>query len=95
MRERCERLEDERAGGLGGAHLEIMDQLRSDMEGLLAKVSDVSRSNEELMTSKDSDLVIIRDLDIHLKDYMRRYEQVKTEIWSLKGALSSSCTLVS
>lgn len=89
LRERCERLEDERAGGIGGANPEIMDQLRSDMEGLLAEVSDLSRRNDELMTSKDSDLVVIRDMDIQLKDYKRKYEQAKTELRSLKGALSS------
>ena len=71
-----------------------MDQLRSSMEGLLAEVPDISRSNDELMMLKDSDLVIIRDLDIHLKDYKRKYEQVKTELRNLKGALSSSCTIV-
>lgn len=36
LRERCERLEDDRAGGLGGALTKFMDHLRSDMEGLLA-----------------------------------------------------------
>lgn len=85
LRERCERLEDERAGGIGGANPEIMDQLRSDMEGLLAEVSDLSRRNDELMTSKDSDLVVIRDMDIQLKDYKRKYEQAKTELRSLKA----------
>jgi hypothetical protein len=65
-----------------------MDQLRSDMEGLLAEVSDLSRRNDELMTSKDSDLVIIRDLDVQLKEYKRKYEQAKTELRSTKGAHS-------
>src|SRR5258705_7956486 len=55
------------------------------MEGLLAEVSDPSRRNDELMTSKDSDLVVIRDLDAQLKEYKRKYEQVKTELRSTKG----------
>jgi len=64
---------------------EVIDQLRSDMEGLLAEVSDLSRRNDELMTSKDSDLVVIRDLDAQLKEYKRKYEQAKTELRSTKG----------
>ncbi|KAA1470711.1 hypothetical protein DENSPDRAFT_836571 [Dentipellis sp. KUC8613] len=86
LRERCERLEEERAsGGFGGADADIVDQLRSDMEGLLAEVSDLSRRNDELMTSKDSDLVVIRDLDTQLKEYKRKYEQAKTELRSSRA----------
>jgi len=55
------------------------------MEGLIAEVSDLSRRNDELMTSKDSDLIVIRDLDAQLKDYKRKYEQAKTELRSVKG----------
>jgi hypothetical protein len=64
---------------------EIVEQLRSDMENLIAEVSDLSRRNDELMTSKDSDLVVIRDLDAQLKEYKRKYEQAKTELRSVKG----------
>jgi len=66
---------------------EIVDQLRSDMEGLLSELSDLSRRNDELMTAKDSDLTVIRDLDQQLKDYKRKYEQAKTELRSVKGWL--------
>lgn len=55
------------------------------MEGLIVEVSDLSRRNDELMTSKDSDLVVIRDLDAQLKEYKRKYEQAKTELRSVKG----------
>ena len=64
---------------------EVVEQLRGDMEGLIAEVSDLSRRNDELMTSKDSDLIVIRDLDAQLKDYKRKYEQAKTELRSVKG----------
>jgi hypothetical protein len=67
------------------ADSEVLEQLRSDMEGLIAEVSDLSRRNDELMTSKDSDLVVIRDLDTQLKEYKRKYEQAKTELRSVKG----------
>jgi archaellum component FlaC len=67
------------------ANSEVVEQLRSDMEGLIAEVSDLSRRNDELMTSKDSDLVVIRELDVQLKEYKRKYEQAKTELRSVKG----------
>ncbi|OSX61913.1 hypothetical protein POSPLADRAFT_1181965 [Postia placenta MAD-698-R-SB12] len=88
LRDRCEELEAERAGGgqvLLQANPEIMDQLRSDMEGLMMELSDLSRRNDELMTAKDSDLTVIRDLDAQLKEYKRKYEQAKTELRSVKA----------
>ncbi|EPQ54975.1 hypothetical protein GLOTRDRAFT_76278 [Gloeophyllum trabeum ATCC 11539] len=86
LRERCERLEEERAnGGGGGADPEIIDQLRADMEGLMAELTDLSRRNDELMNAKDSDLAVIRDLDAQVKEYKRKYEQAKTELRSVKA----------
>jgi len=67
------------------ADSDVVEQLRSDMENLIAEVTDLSRRNDELMTSKDSDLVVIRDLDTQLKEYKRKYEQAKTELRSVKG----------
>jgi hypothetical protein len=55
------------------------------MEGLLTELGDLSRRNDELMTAKDADLIVIRDLDNQLKDYKRKYEQAKTELRSVKG----------
>ena len=57
------------------------------MEGLLLELDNLNRRNDELMTAKDSDLSIIRDLDQQLKDYKRKYEQAKTELRSVKGRL--------
>ncbi|KIP03709.1 hypothetical protein PHLGIDRAFT_31670 [Phlebiopsis gigantea 11061_1 CR5-6] len=83
LRDRCERLE---AGGGGGdVDPEILDQLRSDMEGLMTELADLSRRNDELITAKDSDLIVIRDLDAQLKEYKRKYEQSKTELRSVKA----------
>lgn len=70
---------------------EIVEQLRSDMEGLLTELNDLSRRNDELMTAKDSDLVVIRDLDNQLKDYKRKYEQAKTELRNVKGVFQFHC----
>ncbi|KAI0759954.1 hypothetical protein BD413DRAFT_594323 [Trametes elegans] len=83
LRERCERLEMQSSGG--SVDSEILDQLRSDMEGLLTELSDLSRRNDELMAAKDSDLATIRDLDAQMKDYKRKYEQAKTELRSVKA----------
>ncbi|KAG2131707.1 uncharacterized protein EDB93DRAFT_1311288 [Suillus bovinus] len=84
LRDRCERLEEERSSGFGIDNSEIIEQLRSDMEGLMSELSDLSRRNDELMTAKDSDLTVIRDLDSQLKEYKRKYEQAKTELRSVK-----------
>ncbi|KAJ6568239.1 hypothetical protein DFH09DRAFT_1080640 [Mycena vulgaris] len=86
LRYRCERLEAElESEQAGGADSETVDQLRTDMEGLLTELGDLSRRNDELMTAKDADLVVIRDLDNQLNDYKRKYEQAKTELRSVKA----------
>ena len=54
----------------------------------MAELSDLSRRNDELMTSKDSDLTVIRDLGAQLKEYKRKYELAKTELRSVKGIRS-------
>lgn len=66
---------------------EGVEQLRSDMEGLLMEVNELASRNDELMTAKESDNILIRDLDNQLKDYKRKYEQAKTELRSVKGKL--------
>ncbi|KAK0460896.1 uncharacterized protein EV420DRAFT_1619444 [Desarmillaria tabescens] len=64
---------------------ETIEQLNSDMQGLLHELEDLSRRNDELMTAKDSDLAVMRDLDSQLKEYKRKYEQAKTELRSIKA----------
>ncbi|KAG6879161.1 hypothetical protein C0992_004694 [Termitomyces sp. T32_za158] len=85
LRDRCEALEEERQNHQGETDMEVVNQLRSDMEGLLSELGDLSRRNEELMTAKDSDLVIISDLNHQLRDYKRKYEQAKTELRNVKA----------
>ena len=63
----------------------MIEQLRSDMEGLMTELADLGRRNDELMTAKDADLALIRDLDNQLKEYKRKYELAKTELRSVKG----------
>ena len=57
------------------------------------ELNDLSRQNDELITSKDSDLILIRDLGNQLKEYKRKYEQAKTELRSVKGKNISLNTL--
>lgn len=101
LRDRCEKLEEDRETGstVVGAELipmlikplppqadaSIVEQLRSDMESLIVELNDLSKRNDELMTAKDSDLIVIRDLDNQLKEYKRKYELAKTELRSVKG----------
>lgn len=63
----------------------MVDQLRSDVEGLVNELNDLSRRNDELMTAKENDLNVIRDLNFQLKEYKRKYEQAKTELRGVKG----------
>ena len=69
---------------------QFLRQLQSDMQGLVEELTELSRRNDELMTGKDADLAVIRDLDAQCKDYKRKYELAKTELRGLKG----SCLLV-
>jgi len=48
---------------------EMVEWLRFDMEGWMAEVSDLSRRNDELMTSKDSDPTVIHNCDARLEEY--------------------------
>ena len=66
----------------------MVEQLRNDMESLIAEISELSRRNDELMASKDSDNALIREMDSQLKEYKRKYELAKTELRSVKGAPS-------
>lgn len=53
----------------------------------MGELTELSRRNDELMTAKDADLALIRDLDAQCKDYKRKYELAKTELRGLKGSL--------
>ncbi|KAF9228291.1 hypothetical protein BS17DRAFT_773424 [Gyrodon lividus] len=87
LRDHCERLEEEREheSGAGRGDSQMIEQLRSDMEGLMIELTDLGRRNDELMTAKDADLAVIRDLDNQLKEYKRKYEQAKNELRSVKA----------
>ena len=64
---------------------ETVEQLRSDFEGLLSELADLQHRNDELMISKESDLSVINNLNMQLKEYKRKYETARTELRSFKG----------
>ena len=72
----------------------IADQLQADLEALMNEFNDLSRQNDELIASKDSDLILIRDLGNELKEYKRKYEQAKTELRSVVGKNSARMFLL-
>ena len=57
----------------------------------MAELSDLSRQNDELMSSKDNDGAFIRELEAQVKEYKRKYEQAKPELRSAKGVRVCSC----
>ena len=71
----------------------VIEQLQADLEVLMNELNDLSRQNDELIKSKDSDSILIRDLGNQLKEYKRKYEQAKTELRSVKGKNISLNTL--
>ncbi|KAF8635219.1 hypothetical protein AX17_003995 [Amanita inopinata Kibby_2008] len=85
LRDRLERLEDEKSSWQTGADAGLVDHLKSELEGLVSELTDLSRRNDELMASKESDAKVIRELDNQLKDYKRKYEQAKTELRTVKA----------
>lgn len=85
LQERVRTLEASGGGGGGGADMAIVDQLRSDMEGLFNDLTELQRRNDELLSAKESDMLTIRDLNTQLKEFKRKYEQAKTELRSMKA----------
>ncbi|KAK2464198.1 hypothetical protein APHAL10511_003655 [Amanita phalloides] len=85
LRNRLERLEEEKQDWQTGTDAGLIDNLKSELEGLVSELTDLSRRNDELMTAKESDAKVIRELDNQLKEYKRKYEQAKTELRTVKA----------
>jgi protein SPA2 len=64
------------------------EELREEMQNLLAELTDLSIHNDELMMEKDADLATIRDLEAQVTDYRRKYERAKTDLRNIKGGFS-------
>ncbi|KAF8995499.1 hypothetical protein BDQ17DRAFT_1545214 [Cyathus striatus] len=83
LRDRCEKLDEERENRM--VDVAADEQLQSQLDSLITELDDLSRRYDELMTSRDSDLMVIRNLDNQLKEYKRKYEQAKTELRNVKA----------
>lgn len=63
----------------------LVEQLHIELSSLAQELNELSKRNDELMTAKEADAIIIRDMGIQLKEYKRKYEQAKTELRHFKG----------
>lgn len=55
----------------------------------MVELDDLSRRNDDLMAAKESDLAVLHNLNLQLKDYKKKYEAAKTELRGLKGEQDS------
>lgn len=85
LRDRLERLEEEKQSWQTRTDAGLIDNLKSELEGLVSELTDLSRRNDELMAAKESDAKVIRELDNQLREYKRKYEQAKTELRTVKA----------
>ena len=69
----------------GQANWKVAEQIQADVEGLLIELSDLLAWNDELMSMKDHDQVVIRELSAQVEEYTDKYEQAKTELRSING----------
>ncbi|KAF8638033.1 hypothetical protein AX16_010665 [Volvariella volvacea WC 439] len=67
------------------SNAELMERLQSDMESLVADLTDLQKRNDDLMAAKEKDIQVMKELDSQLKEYKRKYEQAKTELRNIKA----------
>lgn len=67
--------------------MQLIEQLRTDLEIVAEEARELSQRNEELLMARETDSNLLRDLNVQMKEYKRKYEQSKTELRSLKGIL--------
>jgi predicted nucleic acid-binding Zn-ribbon protein len=72
-----------------GVGQEVVEQLRSDMEGLLGELGDLQGRNDELMDRSSKDTITMRELREQVREMKKKYEAAKTELRSAKGASPS------
>lgn len=64
---------------------QIIGELRGEVESLVQEISQLSSRNEELVSEKDQDLLVISDLNQQVQSFKRKYEQAKTELRQYKA----------
>ena len=55
----------------------VAKQIQADVKGLLIELSNLSAWNDELMSMKDHDQVMFRELSAQVKEYTHKYDQAK------------------
>ncbi|KDQ11966.1 hypothetical protein BOTBODRAFT_113544 [Botryobasidium botryosum FD-172 SS1] len=85
LQQRCKALQEERDAQASSVNSEFVDNLQGEVQLLLDELKDLSVRNEEMMAEKDSDALLMQNLNTQLKEYRRKYEQAKTELRNLKA----------
>ena len=74
---------------------ESIEQLRTELEGLINELTDLSSRNDDLLKSKEKDAAVIQTLEAQLAEYKRKYEAAKVDLRSYRGKNSKLFTLIS
>ncbi|KAK7045688.1 component of the polarisome [Paramarasmius palmivorus] len=85
LRVRIQQLEEEQEPGKGESDPSDVAALRTNLEDLMSEMTDLQRRNDELDEQNRAQLRTIRDLELKLKDQRLKYDQVKTELRSVKA----------
>lgn len=64
---------------------ELVTELRGEVTNLMEELKQLSTRNDEILGDKENDQTIIRDLNNQVASYKRKYENVKTELRTLKA----------
>lgn len=64
---------------------EVLTELRGEVTNLVEELRQLSLRNDEMISDKDGDQAIIRDLNNQVSSYKRKYENAKTELRNLKA----------
>lgn len=63
---------------------QVVLELRNEVASLVDELRTVSARNDAMMTDKESDVTIIRDLNQQMATFKRRFEQTRAELRALK-----------
>ncbi|UZJ56293.1 hypothetical protein CBS101457_005613 [Exobasidium rhododendri] len=64
---------------------EVVTELKGEVTNLIEELRQLSLRNDEILSDKDNDQTIIRDLNNQVASYKRKYENAKTGLRNLKA----------
>lgn len=64
---------------------EVVTELRSEVTNLMEELRQLSLRHDEILSDKENEQTIIRDLNNQVSSYKRKYENAKTELRNLKA----------